>query len=141
MAKAADQNTNEPPGNEVTGAIAEIESGMARLLSERGEYMRRCRGIREEITAVYDAAHDRGISKKLLKLIVQEREIERKIGKKHADLDPDELNELDMLANKAEGLENKQLDIPALSRQLDMFNGDEPKSGEEIVEELAAESE
>lgn len=135
MAERADQTTNEPDSDEVVQAITEIEDCKARLLSERGEYGRRCRVIREEITGVYDSAADRGISKKLLKLIVEEREMERRIGKKHADLEPDELNELDMLANKASGLENKQLEVP-VHPQLDMFNS--AQSGEEVIEEITS---
>ena len=37
-----------------------------------------------------DTASDRGISKKLLKLIIKERELERKVDGLHTDLEADE---------------------------------------------------
>ncbi len=100
MAKKANENVNEPDAEDVRGAVIEIEQRYQELASERGSYMLKCRRIRDAMAANYETAQSRGISKKLLKTIVKERELERRIEALAIDLEPDERSELEMLVEK-----------------------------------------
>lgn len=98
MAKQA--TTNTPDADHVKNAVLQIEQQLANLASERGVYMQKCKKIRDVMGQNYDTAVERGISKKLLKTIVKERELERRIDGLTADLEPDERTELEMLVEK-----------------------------------------
>jgi len=50
------EGTNGLDRDAATSFVDQIERHMSDLLSERGSYMARCRGIREAITGVYDDA-------------------------------------------------------------------------------------
>jgi hypothetical protein len=50
----------------------------------------------------YESAIEKGISKKLMKKVVKEREFERKIFALSDDLEADERSEMDMLKESAE---------------------------------------
>jgi hypothetical protein len=63
----------------------------------------------------YDSASEKGISKKLLKKIVKERDLERKIAKLTDDLEPDEVNEHAMLMEKLGEFANTPLGKAALA--------------------------
>lgn len=99
MAKKAN-DTNSPADEDVKAAVKAIEERYDDLASERGTYMQKCKRIREGMANDYEAAGNRGISKKLLKKIIQERTYERKIDALTADLEPDERSELEMLVEK-----------------------------------------
>jgi len=70
------------------------------LLSERSVYMTKCKRIREVMAGDYDTAADKGVSKKLLKVIIAERKDERTIAARRANLEQDEVSEFDMLCEK-----------------------------------------
>lgn len=99
MAKKAN-DTNSPADADVKAAVQAIEERYTDLASERGTYMLKCRRIREGMASDYEAAGNRGISKKLLKKIIKERDYERKIEALTSDLEPDERSELEMLVEK-----------------------------------------
>lgn len=96
--KASEANT--PDNEAVQVAVRDIEERYNELASERGSYMLKCRRIREKMATHYEVAGDKGISKKLLKSIVKERELERKIEGLVVDLEPDERSEREMLVEK-----------------------------------------
>jgi hypothetical protein len=100
MARKASENVNSPDDVDVQAAVKNIEERYQDLASERGTYMLKCRRIREGMANDYEAAGNRGISKKLLKKIIKERDYERKIDALTADLEPDERSELEMLVEK-----------------------------------------
>jgi hypothetical protein len=100
MAKKASEALNTPDDEDVRAAVHNIEAHYVDLASERGSYMLKCRRIREAMAADYERAGDQGISKKLLKLIVKERDLSRKIDALAEDLEPDEHSELEMLMEK-----------------------------------------
>ena len=54
-----------------------FEHLLARLASERAEYVKRSNAIKQEIGAVYRAARDHGLPAHLLKRYVEERAIKR----------------------------------------------------------------
>lgn len=100
MARKANENTNSPEDTDVQSAVRNIEERYTELASERGSYMLKCRRIREKMATDYEVAGNKGISKKLLKTIVKERELERKIEGLTVDLEPDERSEREMLVEK-----------------------------------------
>jgi Skp family chaperone for outer membrane proteins len=116
MAKAASANTNSPSEDDVQAAVANIEQCYNDLASERGIYMSKCKRIRETMSNDYDKASDQGISKKLLKRIIKERELERKIGALTDDLEDDERNEHQMLIEKLGEFANTPLGAAALAK-------------------------
>ncbi len=98
--KANEATPNSPSEKHVQDSLKAIEECYTELATERGKYMAKCRKIRETMSSEYDTAGNRGISKKLLKKIVKERDLERKIAAITADLEEDERSELDMLMEK-----------------------------------------
>jgi hypothetical protein len=115
MAKNANA-VNAPDAEDVQAAVRHIEDRYVELASERGKYMLRCRNIRDHMANDYDRAIERGISKKLLKLIIKEREYERKIENLAKDLENDERSELDMLVEKLGDFVSTELGLAAVSK-------------------------
>lgn len=114
MAKPA--TSNQPKPEHVQEAVREIEDRYDELASERGSYMLKCRRIREVMAANYDKAGDRGISKKLLKLIIQERALEKKIDSLALDLQPDERSELEVLMESLGDFASTGLGMAAVAK-------------------------
>lgn len=98
MANPASQN--EPSAEHVVEAVEAIEKLYGDLLVEKTTYMSKCKTIRKIMADEYDSASNRGISKKLLKTKVKERDLERKIDDLTADLEDDERSEYQMLSEK-----------------------------------------
>lgn len=115
MAKKANE-TNKPDNDNVQAAVRNIEDRYTELASERGIYMSKCKRIRESMANDYDRASEQGISKKLLKLIVRERELERKIDGLALDLEPDERSELEMLMEALGDYGTLPLGLAAIDR-------------------------
>jgi hypothetical protein len=112
MAKHAKDNS--PEEEDVRAAVSNIEQCFTELASERGSYMSKCRRIRDTMASHYDEAANKGIAKKLLKKIVKERELERKIDALTIDLEPDERSELEMLVEKLGEFANTPLGQAAM---------------------------
>ena len=115
MARKASENVNSPNDVDVQAAVRNVEERYVDLASERGSYMLKCRRIREGMANDYEAAGNRGISKKLLKKIIKERELERRIDALTIDLEPDERSELEMLVEKLGDFGNSPLGKAALA--------------------------
>jgi hypothetical protein len=113
--QAADATANSPSEKHVQDALKTIESYYDDLATERGKYMQRCKKIRGDMNDEYETATKRGISKKLLKKIVKEREFERKIMALTAGLEEDERSELDMLMEKLGEFANTALGAAAIA--------------------------
>jgi hypothetical protein len=116
MARKANQAINTPDDEDVKAAVAAIEHGLADLASERGRYMSLCKKIREIMAGDYEDAANKGVPKKLLKKIIRERELARKIDALVLDLEPDEASELDMLKDKLGDFVATPLGSAALQR-------------------------
>lgn len=116
MAKRANENTNGPDDTDVQAAVKNIEQCYADLASERGVYMQKCKRIREGMASDYDDAVNKGIAKKLLKKIVKERDLERKIYALGDDLEPDEVSEIEMLKEKLGEFANTPLGKAAMAQ-------------------------
>jgi Arc/MetJ-type ribon-helix-helix transcriptional regulator len=96
--------------------VGRIEQCFADLLSERGAYMNRCRGIREGITAAYDDAKAQGIPKKELRALVKTRELERKIAAQFAELEADEQQNYQMIQEALGDFADSPLGAAAVER-------------------------
>jgi hypothetical protein len=116
MAKRANENTNGPDDTDVQAAVQNIEQRYVELASERGVYMQKCKRIREGMASDYDDAVNKGIAKKLLKKIVKERDLERKIYALGDDLEPDEVSEIEMLKEKLGEFANTPLGKAAMAQ-------------------------
>ncbi len=97
MAKPAEA-TNTFESAVVKSLTGKIDGYHADLESERGSYMRKCRGIRESITAAYDEAKARGIPKKEFRAFITGRQKLEKARKVLADLEPEQRETVEMLA-------------------------------------------
>ena len=116
------KTVNTPEPSHVQEAVANIEQAHRDLLSEHSAYMRRCRVIREGMTAVYDVAKERGIAKKELRALVKQRNFERKAEEARIRLEPDEINTFDMLKGALGDFANTPLGAAALEAQGDVLD-------------------
>lgn len=67
--------------------VSDIERHFKTLETYRGEYMARCKSVRELITQSYDRAKDAGIPKRELRAVIKTRELERKIESLREELE------------------------------------------------------
>ncbi len=116
MAKPANEHANSPSEADVQTAVSDIENCYDKLASERGVYMSKCKSIRTEMKNHYADASNLGISTKILKKIIKERELERKLDAVTADLEDDEKSEHDMLVEKLGEFANTPLGAAALAK-------------------------
>ncbi len=77
--------------------VLRIESINQTLEEEKGEYMARCKVMREDIKEVLDEAKESGLAKKAVKSVVAARDLERRAEAARAALDPEQQDEHDQL--------------------------------------------
>jgi hypothetical protein len=109
-------STNEPSAEHVQEAVQAIEALDADLMREKMAYMKRCKDIRSVKAGEYESASERGISRKLLKKKIKERDLHRKIDSNVADLEDDERSEYQMLTEKLGDFGDTPLGASALAR-------------------------
>jgi uncharacterized protein (UPF0335 family) len=78
--------------------VRQIEEIDDDLESEKGEYMSRCRVLRDKRKDVFGAAKDDGIAVKPLKAIVKRRKLERRIDALPSEFEIDEAAQYEALA-------------------------------------------
>ena len=115
MANPASQ-PNEPSAEHVIEAVEAIEKLHGDLLTEKMTYMKKCKDIRKIVADEYETASNRGISRKLLKTKIKERDLEGKIDALTADLEEDERSEYQMLSEKLGEFGDTPLGKAALAR-------------------------
>lgn len=114
--------------------VQEIERHHETLLTYQGEYMARCRPIREAIAGCYDAAKEAGIPRKELRAVVKERKFLKQIEANRAKLEADEQETLDQIKFALGMLSDLPLGEATLARSeaIDsLTQGDEPTEAEE----------
>jgi hypothetical protein len=116
MDEQHEQRTNGPNDEHIQEAFEQILRHYEELDSERGEYMRRCRSIRDSIASVYGIASDRGITKKLLKAKIKTHLLEKKIGDIEAEFEADERDEYERINQALGEYRDTPLGQAALSR-------------------------
>jgi hypothetical protein len=75
-----------------------------------------CKEIRSNVANAYDSASDRGISKKLLKAKLKERDLKSKVAELTKELQADERSEYQMLSEKLGEFGDTPLGAAALAR-------------------------
>jgi uncharacterized protein (UPF0335 family) len=83
--------------------VRQIEEIDDDLESEKGEYMSRCRVLRDKRKDVFGDAKDAGIAVKPLKAVVKRRKLENKIAGLPSDFDIDESAQYSALASAFAG--------------------------------------
>jgi GapR-like nucleoid associated protein len=107
MAKPANV-TNQYDKTIVNSLLAKIDGFESDLASERGASMSRCRNIRESISNVFKEAKAQGIPSKELRIWVKIRKNEANNAKLYEELEPDQQQNLEMIAAATE----KVRDLP-----------------------------
>ena len=89
MANHSEQeNGNGPDDNQVIELIEIIENEAAKLLTEKMEYMRRCKPIHEAIAEIIDeAVATRGFNRKAVKIKLKQRAYARKANDLEMEID------------------------------------------------------
>jgi hypothetical protein len=98
MAKPAEATTNGFEAAVVQDLTNKIENCFDDLESERGSYMRRCRSIRERIRNIYDEGKARGVPKDEFRAFVKGRQALAKARKILEDLEQDQRETVELLA-------------------------------------------
>ena len=119
--------------------VKEIERHHDTLASYQGEYMSRCRPVRESIAGCYDAAKEAGIPRKELKAVIKERKFLKQIEANRARLEEDEQETLDQIKHALGMLSELPLGDAALKRSqaIDSLTSDEA-AGAENAAKLSA---
>jgi uncharacterized protein (UPF0335 family) len=86
------------------------------LASEKGEYMRKAKTIREDIALVLDDAKTAGIPKKELKAVIKTRDLERRAQAIRDDLEADSQETFDQIRVALGDLADTPLGEAALDR-------------------------
>lgn len=91
--------------------VENIEKDME---SERGAYMAKCKSFREDIKTVLSEAEGEGFSPKVLKIILQERKLIKKIKDAPNGLDIDATSQYDALTTALGAFQDTELGTAAL---------------------------
>lgn len=109
-------SANEPKAEHVIEAVQAIEALDADLLNLKMSYMAQCKNVRRSKADEFESASNRGISRKLLKLKIKERDLQRKIEGGVADLEEDERSEYQMLTEKLGDFASTPLGAAAMAK-------------------------
>lgn len=94
----AAQISNGFDGDKVKSFVNQIEAFLTDLESEKGSYMRKCKGIRDSMEEVFDSAKNAGIPKKVLKAHIDLRKLEAKKRTLVDRLDGDDADTFEMVS-------------------------------------------
>jgi len=108
--------TNEPSAEDVQAAVDAIEKLDADLLQVKMACMSQCKNIRKIKAGEYEQAADQGINRKLLRVKVRERALERRIDDLTSEFEADERSEYEMLSQKLGEFGDLPLGQAALAR-------------------------
>jgi uncharacterized protein (UPF0335 family) len=82
------KETNGPTDEQITEVVDAIEREAVKLVTEKMEYMRRCKPIHEQINDIVDdAVASMGFNKKALKIKIKQRSLERKARDLESEID------------------------------------------------------
>ena len=96
--------------------VEEIERHHETLATYQGEYLNRCRSVRELITGCYDAAKDAGIPRAELRAVIKERALLAKIEALREDMEPEQRETLDQIKHALGMLSDLPLGETAMKR-------------------------
>ena len=115
MAETSKPGRNGYDPEKVAAFYERIENLYSDLATERGEYMAKCKAIREDITDVIDEAKDvAGIPKKVMKAVIKQQQLLEKAEGVRTNLE-DLADEFDQLKHALGLLEDTPLGQAALA--------------------------
>lgn len=88
--KTPEAGHNRFDPKQVSGFVGRIENLMDQLDSEKGEFMRKARTIRDDVKIVLSEAKDQGIPKKELRAVIKARDLQDKLQSVREDLEDQE---------------------------------------------------
>jgi uncharacterized protein (UPF0335 family) len=127
----ADSGGNGYDRQQLEGFLSEIDDADARLASLKGEYMQSCKGVREDISAVYDRVKDAGVPQRAFKTIVKNRRLNRQIDANVQRLELDAQADYDKLCEDL----GDYIDLPLGRAAADRAR---PRAAESNLDSLAA---
>jgi hypothetical protein len=77
--------------------VGDIKAKIDELASERGSYMARCKGIREQIKDMKEAAANAGVPKRGLNHLLKRHVLERKLKEHEDEAEPEVVETADMI--------------------------------------------
>lgn len=77
--------------------VDEIERHLSTLETYKGEYLNRCKSVRELISDCYDAAKEAGIPRVELRGVIKERALLRQIENIREDMEPEQAETFDQI--------------------------------------------
>jgi uncharacterized protein (UPF0335 family) len=115
--------------------VGEIERHFETLASYQGEYMSRCRPVRESIAACYDTAKGAGIPPKELRAVIKERKFLRQIEANREKLEEDQQETLDQIKHALGMVADLPLGEAALKRSeaIDSLTDDDEDDADEAA--------
>lgn len=116
--------------------VDEIERHHETLATYQGEYLNRCKSVRELISGCYDAAKEAGIPRVELRAVIKERALLAKIEALREDMEPEQRETLDQIKFSLGMLADLPLGEVALARSdaIDSLTGDDAgPSADEIA--------
>lgn len=107
--------------------VDEIERHHETLASYQGEYMARCRSVRELITGCFDAAKEAGIPRVELRAVIKERQLLAKLEAMREAMEPEQRETLDQIKHALGMIADLPLGEVALARSeaIDSLTDDE----------------
>ncbi|MGO4171587.1 hypothetical protein [Bosea sp. TAF32] len=122
--------------------VKEIERHHETLATYQGEYMARCRTVRESISGCFDAAKDAGIPVKELRAVITERKLLRKIEGIREKLDEEQVETFDQIKHALGMLDGLPLGDAALKRSnaIDSLTDDDGEDADAVAGRKNAEA-
>lgn len=96
--------------------IERIEAINQEIASEQGEFMSRCKALKEDIALILEEAKSAGIAKKPLRAVLKTRELELKLEAQRDDLEDEQQDTYDAIRHAIGDLAETPLGEAALSR-------------------------
>lgn len=123
--------------------VKEIERHHETLATYQGEYMARCRTVRESISGCFDAAKEAGIPVKELRAVIKERSLLRKIEGLREKLDEDQAETFDQIKHALGMLSDLPLGDAAMKRSAavdSLTDEDDEEDADEVAGRTNAEA-
>jgi len=115
----AGHNGPMPADDVVRNFTARVEKLHDELDTEKGEYMRRCRSIRDDIKNVLVEASDAGVPRREFKAVIKVRLLEKRADAVRDELEPDEAETFDTIRTALGDYSDTPLGQAALAKAPD----------------------
>lgn len=86
---------NKASKEEIASFVTRYEAVNEQVLSEKGQFMRRCAQLNEDKKTILDEAKEKGVPKAALKAVLKVRDLERKVEAAYDALEDDDAAQYD----------------------------------------------